>query len=136
MNRRTMRGDIIPIWPILEHYGWDLPRERESWQPIHCAVHNDRHRSAGVTTRDGGRVHCLACGFSASAVGVVRHYEQGLSVGEAIEFARGIVGDSGAGVSDGTSSERYGSNLFEKSGSGRSSGKYVPPRSRNADSGF
>ena len=62
------------IWPVLEHYGWDLPSPRGSWQSVRCHAHEDKHASCRIS-QDSGQVKCLACNFKGDAIAVVQHYE-------------------------------------------------------------
>ena len=101
------------IWPVLEHYGWDLPGARGVWQTVKCGAHDDGHKSCRISS-DAGHVKCMACGFSGDAIDVVRHYE-GVGFKDAVAICEGITGGSGSevrgsGTSRGSVSAKQGNN--------------------------
>ncbi|OUX88360.1 MAG: hypothetical protein CBC03_09060 [Pseudoalteromonas sp. TMED43] len=113
------------IWPVLEHYGWELPSPRGSWQSVKCQIHNDTHASCRVSY-DAGRVKCLACDFRGDAIQVVQHYE-GLSYKDAVSRCEEV---SERGSGDVLQSSRRYSRLPSKSRNRRVRNSYTPPRLR------
>lgn len=115
------------IWPVLEHYGWDLPGARGVWQTVKCGAHDDGHKSCRISS-DAGHVKCMACGFSGDAIDVVRHYE-GVGFKDAVAICEGITGGSGNAVSAGSGVRGSVSGKSRTQSSGR---RYSAPRIRHA----
>ncbi len=113
------------IWPVLEHYDWELPAPRGTWQTVKCGAHDDSHQSCRISS-DAGKVKCLACGFSGDAIDVVQHYE-GIGYRDAVSRCEEITGASDGLVSQ---SSRPRRTVSGKSRYQRRDREYVPPRLR------
>ena len=85
-----MKERRFDIWPVLEHYGWNMPHARGGWQPIKCKEHGDTHASASVS-HDAGVIKCMACDFGGDAITIVRYYE-GLGYRDAVSRCEEITG--------------------------------------------
>lgn len=114
------------LWPILEHYGWDLPAPRTGWVTVKCHAHKDSHASCRVNN-DLGAAKCQACDFGGDAIKIIQFYE-GCGFRDAVRIAESLTGASGA--------SRRGSGWTGRSVSSgprdRSSDRaYVPPRLRH-----
>lgn len=110
---------------VLEHYGFELPRNRGSWQTIRCEFHGDHVKSARVNLEEGA-YKCFACDISGDVYSVVMKFE-GVKFREAIEIAEGIAGESRQQV---RGKSARGSSLSGGSRYSGSNGSYVPPRLR------
>jgi len=106
------------IWPVLEHYGWELPAPRGGFQSVKCSKHGDTHNSASVS-EESNYVFCHACDFKGDAIDVVMAYE-GIGFKDAVRRCEEIAG-GGATMGD-----KLRSGGRDKRG-GRS---YKPPRLR------
>lgn len=113
------------IWPVLEHYGWELPAPRGTWQSIKCGAHEDSHASCRVSS-DEGYVKCLACDFHGDAIDVVRHYE-GIGFRAAVSRCEELTGGSDTGVSRPNRGSRSVPSRSRYQSRNR---QYVPPRLR------
>lgn len=92
----------LDIGPVLIHYGANRLPGGYGWRSMRCPFpeHNDSNASARVNLEAGGFI-CLACGISGDAIKIIRDRE-GLSFGQAIEFAREVFGASVETVSQST----------------------------------
>ena len=80
----------FPIWPVLEHYGWDLPSPKHGWTMVKCEKHGEKHSSAAVN-EEQGYVFCHACEFKGDAIDVVMIYE-GVGFKDAVRKCEEITG--------------------------------------------
>lgn len=113
------------IWPVLEHYDWQLPAPRGVWQTVKCGAHDDSHMSCRISS-DAGQVKCLACGFAGDAIDVVKHYE-GIGYKDAVRRCEELTGGSDTHVSG---TNRRSRNVSGKSRYQSKRRPYVPPRLR------
>lgn len=118
----------IPIRPILEFYGWELPPERYGWRTVKCFAHNDSHASARITEEDGGWVTCMACGLNGDAVDIVKHYEPGMETRDAFARAEELAGISSGSLRGGAGGGRGGAGVSGGSRFQSRKRRYVPPR--------
>ena len=88
---------MIPIGPILEHYGWTVPHERPGNVNVKCGEHDDKRASASINF-EKGLVKCHGCEFAGDAIKVVM-LKEGMEYGEAKRFAAGIAGEGDEAVS-------------------------------------
>jgi DNA primase len=87
----------LGIAEVLEHYGADLARVRETgWRPMRCPFHKDNRASASVNLAKGG-FNCHGCGVKGDAISLIKSQE-GLDYQGAIQFAEEILGRSCGGV--------------------------------------
>jgi DNA primase len=78
---------------VLEHYGADLHRIRETgWQNVKCCFHEDAHASASVNLAKGGFA-CHACGIKGDAISLIK-LREGLDYRGALTFAETVLGQS------------------------------------------
>lgn len=85
----------LTIAMVLEHYGFDLTRVRETgWRPVKCNFHQDRTASASVNLALGG-FRCHACGVSGDPMKLIMQQE-GLDYKDALGFVETVLG-AGAG---------------------------------------
>jgi len=113
------------IWPVLEHYGWDLPSPRGVWQSIKCGAHDDSHASCRIS-QEAGQVKCLACDFKGDAIDVVRYYEK-VNYPDAVRRCEELTEGSDRNV---LQSSRGYSRLPSRTRDKRRSRAYTPPRLR------
>ena len=78
------------IWPVLEHYGWDVGAPRYGWVTVKCGIHDDSHASCRVNN-ELGALACMACGFKGDTIKLIRHME-GCSYVEAVRIAKKLSG--------------------------------------------
>ena len=120
-------GPLVPLWPVLEHYGWDPPGDKGYWQSIRCHIHGESRPSCRASS-DAGYVVCMACGYKGDGIDLIKHYE-GLDFVEALKFAEGIPGIGHVDLQRGAAGES-GRGVSGRSRDRRNSGRYVPPRLR------
>jgi len=84
----------LSIAAVLIHYGANSLPGGVGWKSMRCPFpeHNDRNASARVNLELGG-FRCLACGVSGDAIKIIRERE-GMSFGQAVVFAREVLGAS------------------------------------------
>ena len=87
-----MSNEGFELWPVLEHYGWELPAARSGWVTIKCGAHADSHASCRANN-EVGAVACMACGFKGDVVKIIQHYE-GCGYREALTIAETLSGNS------------------------------------------
>ena len=116
----------VPLWDVLEHYGWQLPADLERWQSIRCHIHGESRASCRANSALG-YVACLACGFKGDAITIIMHYE-GVEFKDAIGIAEGIVGSSNVHISNSTNGNSNRSVVSGTTRDRRNNGRYVPPR--------
>jgi len=84
---------MVTISAVLEHYGADVSRLRETgWQAIRCPFHADRVKSGSASVELNAYV-CHACDMRGDAIGIIRRAEN-LDYRSAIERARRLFGES------------------------------------------
>ena len=88
---------MIPIGPILEHYGWTVPHDRPGNVNVKCCEHDDKRASASINF-EKGLVKCHGCEFAGHPIKVVM-LKVGMEYGEAKRFAAGIAGEGDETVS-------------------------------------
>lgn len=131
---RTGRGNprsdrpLIPIAPILAHYGVDLAEGRWGNELALCPVHGESRPSLSVST-EKGVAFCFACEFKGTALHLIMQIE-GCDRDAALEKAEKILAAVGVEIKKRASSGRY-----QRPDAGRSSGstsgrRYVPPGRR------
>lgn len=88
-----MQAPELTIAAVLEHYGADLARVRETgWRPLRCPFHDDKLASASVNLAKGA-FRCHGCDAKGDAIGLIKARE-GLDYPGAIQFAEEILGQS------------------------------------------
>jgi DNA primase len=113
------------IGPVLEHYGFTLPMNRQGWITVRCAFHNDKVKSARLNLDNGG-FRCFACDMSGDVYSIIMKKE-GVKYGEAIKIAERITGKSHGEL---RSQPAGDSSVSTESRYNRGNGSYVPPRVR------
>lgn len=126
-----MSEHTYQLWPILEHYGWQLPRPRQGWQTVKCAIHGDSKPSCRVNN-ELGAVICHACGFSGDSLAVIRYYEKGMRFSEVVKLAEALSGNGDESLRAVPSAR---SALSRGSRHTPGNGSYVPPGRRARASG-
>ena len=71
---------MLDVWGVEAAPYWNT----SGWRTVACPVHEDSHPSAGVSP-DSTFFRCMACGFEADVIGLVRKVER-LSFKEAIAW--------------------------------------------------
>jgi DNA primase len=83
----------LSIAVVLEHYGADLSRVRETgWRPLRCPFHDDRTASASVNLAKNAFA-CHACAVKGDSIGLIKHQE-GLDYKGALQFIQEVLGQS------------------------------------------
>lgn len=120
-------GPLIPLVPILLHYGVDLDGNRWGNTAVLCPVHNERRPSMTVNV-DKGVFFCFSCDAKGTALNLIMAME-GCSRSDAMTKAEKILNAAGQEIKKRESSGRY-----QRPGSpgavsapGR---RYVPPGRR------
>jgi DNA primase len=91
----------LTIAQVLEHYGADVSRVRETgWRPIRCPFHDDRVSSASVNLENNAFC-CHACDARGDAIGVIRRAEH-MDYRSAVEWATNVLGASVSNVREST----------------------------------
>jgi DNA primase len=91
----------LTIAAVLEYYGADMTRVRQGgWRPVKCPWHADRVASASVNLEKGA-FRCHACDMKGDAIAIIKRIE-GLGYGDALNFAREVLGASVQDVSRST----------------------------------
>lgn len=117
------------LWPVLEHYGWELPGPRSGWVTVKCGAHKDSHASCRVNNTLGA-AKCQACDFHGDIINIIRFYEgKDLDFRSALRIAEAITGTSHGHVR----SQRDGGIRVSSEPRDRAADRaYVPPRLRSA----
>ena len=119
---------LIPIAPILAHYGVDLAEGRWGNAMVVCPVHNERRPSLSVN-EEKGVCFCFACDFKGTALHLIMAME-GCTQGEAHLRAEKILAAAGHEAPKPASRARYRRPGEDRPASaGR---RYVPPGRRSA----
>jgi DNA primase len=97
-------GPKIPIAKVLEHYGAPYVPEGRNRQ-MKCPFHgDDRNPSFSVNTIEGV-ARCFTCDVAGDGYAIIMQRE-GLSFGEAVDFATRILGIECEGLPQGPSGKR------------------------------
>lgn len=67
-------GPVIPIEPVLSHYGVELGSQRWGQQQVLCPVHGERRPSLTVNVEEGV-AFCFSCQFKGTALHLVMAME-------------------------------------------------------------
>ncbi|AXG81132.1 hypothetical protein DVK44_29465 [Streptomyces paludis] len=98
-RRPVAQGDgvhVIPIAPVLAHYGVDLNESRWGNTAVLCPVHNERRPSLSVNV-EKGVAFCFACDFKGTAIHLIMAME-GCSRADALDRAEKILRAGGHAV--------------------------------------
>lgn len=72
-SRAAAQGPVVPLGPVLEHYGVALKGDRYEEQ-VHCCVHGETRPSLTVNV-EKGVAFCFACNFKGNAIHLVMAME-------------------------------------------------------------
>jgi hypothetical protein len=78
---------------VLRHYGATKVPTGTGWKDVNCPFHGDSHASGRVNV-DLGAYKCHGCQMSAKSPERLIAKAEHLTEGEAIEFARSVLGKS------------------------------------------
>lgn len=116
------KPDIVPI---LEYYGFTIPKNTGGWQSVRCAFHGDKVKSARLNIESGG-YRCFGCDMAGDVYSIIMKRE-GVVFSEAIKFAERITGVSNKEL---RSKPRNSSALPDESRYSSGNGTEVPFRLR------
>lgn len=102
----------LSITAVLEHYGGIVSVPETGWRAVKCPFHEDRLASASVNIEMNG-FRCHACGMSGDALKLIQRHEN-MSYGEALEFARTILGASVGSVPSRSAKRKSGRGSWRK----------------------
>lgn len=91
MSEETPQVDIVTV---LLHYGATerIDQLATTWRPIKCPFHDDKMASGSINVALGA-YKCHACQMSGDGIKIIE-LQEGIGYGEAIEFARKVLGQS------------------------------------------
>ncbi|MFJ2650851.1 CHC2 zinc finger domain-containing protein [Streptomyces sp. NPDC087420] len=120
---------LIPLVPILLHYGVDLDGNRWGNTAVLCPVHSERRPSMTVNV-DKGVFFCFSCDAKGTALNLIMAME-GCSRGDALDRASKILAASGHEVPKRATRGRY-QRPGESADTAPAGRRYVPPGRRSA----
>lgn len=88
-------NDLPSIREVLIHYGASV-RQRNGQVNLKCPFHSDTHQSGSANLNDNIFI-CFACGVQGNSLQIISQQE-GISIREAVTFAKGITGYSNKAV--------------------------------------
>lgn len=121
------RQPLIPIVPVLEHYGAEMSSARWGQQQVLCPVHGERRPSLTVNV-EKAVAFCFACQFKGGAIQLVMAMET-CSRAEALERLERILQAAGHEMKQSVRSR------YQRPGESRTAApgrRYVPPGRRSA----
>jgi DNA primase len=83
---------MIPLEPILDHYGVDY-RDKQGNQQILCPFHDDTRASGSVSLSEG-LFNCFTCSASGDAIEFIM-LKEGVDFVSAKRIAEGMAGETG-----------------------------------------
>jgi DNA primase len=113
------------ITMVLEHYGFNIPKDKRGWVTVRCAFHGDKVKSARVNTENGG-FRCFGCDMAGDVYSIIMKKE-GVNFNEAKQIAERITGQSNGELRKQPSRNNSVSDESRYNGS---NGSYVSPRFR------
>ncbi|MBA2951455.1 hypothetical protein H1D24_38340 [Streptomyces sp. PSKA28] len=124
---------LIPISPVLAHYGVDLNEGRWGNELVCCPVHGERRASMSVNT-EKGVAHCFACGFGGGALKLIQAME-GCDRADAQRRAEEILRAGGFDVPSRSGGRYQRPGVSGESGVQSGGRRYVPPGRRSETAG-
>jgi len=121
------------LYPLLEHYGWDLGSPRMGWHTVKCGAHKDSKASCRVNDEIGA-AKCQACDFGGDLIKIVRYYEGEIEFNAAVKIIEEATGRVSERVSSGSSGRTSRSPVSPRSRNNRGDSTFVSPRLRGSGS--
>ncbi|RKN35968.1 hypothetical protein D7294_30525 [Streptomyces hoynatensis] len=119
---------LIPLEPILNHYGVELQGSRWGEQQCCCPIHGERRPSMRVNL-EKGVFFCHSCGAGGTAVHLIMAMES-VNREDALKRATRIFGDLGISVPAGSSGKYRRPGVLDEEGYRPRGRRYVPPGRR------
>jgi DNA primase len=113
------------IATVLEHYGFDIPKNKSGWITVRCAFHGDKVKSARINTDNGG-FRCFGCDMAGDVYSIIMKKE-GVNFSEAKQIAERITGQSNGEL---RSKPRRDTSVSNEQRYHRTDSDYVSPRFR------
>ncbi|WP_437071917.1 CHC2 zinc finger domain-containing protein [Streptomyces sp. enrichment culture] len=120
---------LIPLAPILAHYGVDLNEGRWGNELVCCPIHGERRASMSVSV-EKGVFHCFACGAGGTAVTLVQMMES-CDRADAQRRAEEILRASGIDVRERSRGRYQRPGVSGEPGARAQRSRYVPPGRRS-----
>ncbi|WP_410088769.1 CHC2 zinc finger domain-containing protein [Streptomyces sp. t39] len=119
---------LIPLAPVLEHYGVELNAGRWGEEQVCCPVHGERRASMRVNA-EKGVAFCHACDFKGTALHLIMAME-GCDRADALSRAEKILRASGIDLPTRPRGRYQRPGVSGEPGARPNSRKYVPPGRR------
>ena len=113
------------ITVVLEHYGFNIPKDKRGWVTVRCAFHGDKVKSARVNTENGG-FRCFGCDMAGDVYSIIMKKE-GVGFNEAKQIAERITGQRNGELRQKSSGDN---SVSDGQRYNRGDGSYVSPRLR------